>query len=100
MKGIYLTQEGKQGIESKIAQLEKHKFQNPHVPADGIILGTIYQLKEILTSATILPVEESWHQLFAKNMISATYDTKFKEDTLADVFEKEQFQGVIIQPKQ
>jgi hypothetical protein len=33
-------------------------------------------------------------------MISATYDTKFKEDTLADVFEKEQFQGVIIQPKQ
>jgi hypothetical protein len=94
---IYLTKEAKQEIEAKIAELEQ--FSPIDTFEDYTNFGKKQQLKEILSSAIILPVEESWHQLFAKNMISATYNNKFKDDTLADVFEKEQTQGVIIQPK-
>jgi len=91
MKGIYLTEEGKQKIEAEYKRFSKSDQWQDQMRASF--------LEEILKSAIILPVEESWHQLFAKNMISATYIPKFKEDTLADVFEKEQTQGVIIQPK-
>jgi len=99
MKGIFLTQEGKKEIEAKIAELE-YIFEREGELFSSRDSGKYHLYKEILSSATILPVEESWHQLFAKNMISATYNNKFKDDTLADVFEKEQTQGIIIQPKQ
>jgi hypothetical protein len=52
MKGIYLTQEGKQEIEAKIAEIESY---------EGLESGMADTLKEILSSATILPVEESWY---------------------------------------
>jgi hypothetical protein len=61
MNGIYLTQEGKQGIEAKIAELEKlenDEFFDEHLIND--YLSQIRTYKEILSSATILPVEESW----------------------------------------
>jgi hypothetical protein len=51
MKGIYLTPEGKQEIEAKIAEIESY---------EGLESGMADTLKEILSSATILPVEESW----------------------------------------
>jgi hypothetical protein len=95
---VYLTEDGKQQIEDEIQQYKvivSEDDQNAEY-----FEGKINLLEEILSSATIIVVEESWHQLFAKNMISATYNNKFKNDTLADVFEKEQTQGVIIQPKQ
>jgi len=61
MKGIYLTQEGKQEIEAKIAELEKFYMTARKV---GVTMERIdweiQYLKEILSSATILPVEESW----------------------------------------
>jgi hypothetical protein len=53
MKGIYLTQEGKQEIEAKIA-LYEYCTLLPHQ------VGELKIYKEILSSATILPVEESW----------------------------------------
>jgi hypothetical protein len=60
MKGIILTPEGKQEIEAKIAELERDKLiiKDP-ILLNGIIANKIL-LKTILSSATILPVEESW----------------------------------------
>jgi hypothetical protein len=61
MKGIYLTEEGKKEIEAKIAELDKQKYRS--IEFDLVFYGTsgkVLMLKEILSSATILPVEESW----------------------------------------
>jgi hypothetical protein len=63
MKGIYLTQEGKQEIEAKIAELEDYTYATQDLHLEGNIQGHLYCLKEILSSATILPVEESWNNL-------------------------------------
>jgi hypothetical protein len=63
MKGIYLTQEGKQELEAKIAELEGtniHLMKPSHTL--GSLEGRISALKEILSSSTILPVEESWRK--------------------------------------
>jgi tRNA 2-selenouridine synthase SelU len=62
MKGIYLTPEGKQEIETKIAELEekiKHYEVINSKQRRGGALAQIFALQEILTSATILPVEEA-----------------------------------------
>lgn len=85
MNGIYLTQEGKQEIEAKIAELEGiniHLMKPSHTL--GSLEGRISTLKEILSSATILPVEESWGNMpIGVNESELSYP-----------------QGVIIQPKQ
>jgi len=77
MKGIYLSEEGKQEIEAKIAELEKH-IENVIKIADiasdktyGISKTYLEvefktkqnMLKEILSSAIVLPIEESWEKL-------------------------------------
>jgi hypothetical protein len=60
MKGIYLTQEGKQEIETKIKELEIKRDEaakdDDEVYANSCI-GQIFAYYEILSSATILPVE-------------------------------------------
>ena len=63
MKGIYLTKEGKKEIEAKIAELEDYTYATQDLHLEGNIQGHLYCLKEILSSATILPVEESWNNL-------------------------------------
>jgi hypothetical protein len=65
MKGIYLTKEGKKEIEAKIAYLEKwiqaeNDCENPLEYLLGEWKGKNIIYKEILSSAIILPVEESW----------------------------------------
>jgi hypothetical protein len=60
MKAIFITEEGKKAIEDKIAELKK-----PIAHYDGIYVSEaanaeVELLKEILSSATMLPVEESW----------------------------------------
>jgi hypothetical protein len=85
MNGIYLTQEGKQGIEDRIAELEKlenDEFFDEHLIND--YLSQIRTYKEILSLATVLPVEESWGNMpIGVNESELSYP-----------------QGVIIQPKQ
>jgi hypothetical protein len=62
MKGIYLTTEGKKEIEAKIAELEKEIDKNREFASVFFGLsGRIIMLKEILSSATILPVEDNWN---------------------------------------
>jgi hypothetical protein len=89
MIGIYLTQEGKQEIEAKIAELEKlenDEFFDEHLIND--YLSQIRTYKEILYSATILPVEESWRKCGIVNR-------EERESVTSDYPN-----GVIIQPKQ
>ena len=65
MKGIYLTEKSKEEIEAKLAQLEKYKDSDKcNDPRDwSFVSGRQFTLSEILSSATILPVEESWRDL-------------------------------------
>ena len=84
MNGIYLTQEGKQEIEAKIAELEDYTYATQDLHLEGCIKGHLYCLKEILSSATILPVEESWGNCDKNNLL-------FKQVQYPN--------GVIIQPK-
>jgi hypothetical protein len=102
MVGIYLTQEGKQEIEAKIAELEEDRqhwmdntIKNIGNPNYNSLMDSINQakaeqaaflLKEILKSATILPVEESWELADEKS----DYGLSSKEFYP---------NGVIIQPK-
>jgi len=59
MKGIYLTEQSKQEIEAKIAELETIRNESSSDNND-YYLGRLKELEEILSSATILPVEEDW----------------------------------------
>jgi hypothetical protein len=81
MKGIYLTEKGKQEIEAKIAEIESY---------EGLESGMADTLKEILSSATILPVEKSWDdvELYPPDNESQIEKTLRLKN------------GVIIQPKQ
>jgi hypothetical protein len=93
MKGIYLTEEGKKAIEDRIAELEGiniHLMKPSHTL--GSLEGRISTLKEILSSATILPVEESWEDI--------GHDSGAFWSDDADVLESTYPNGVIIQPKQ
>jgi hypothetical protein len=86
MKGIYLTEEGKKEIEAKIAELEQ--FSPIDTFEDYTNFGKKQQLKEILSSATILPVGESW------DTVEFSYDSPLED------LEETYPNGVIIQPKQ
>jgi hypothetical protein len=90
MKGIYLTEDGKKEIEAKIAELkdiiEKYKECKNWMWLDTV--GQLEVYKEILASATILSVEESWSDMQILNNDNLEYvKSKFAN-------------GVIIQPKQ
>jgi hypothetical protein len=59
MNGIYLTEQTKLEIEAKIAGLETTRNESSSDNND-YYLGRLKELKEILSSATVLPVEKSW----------------------------------------
>ena len=61
MKGIYLTEEAKKAIEEKIVELEK-SYSWDEVE-NTMVFSKCETYKEILSSATILPVEESWEHI-------------------------------------
>jgi hypothetical protein len=87
MKGIFLTQEAKQEIEAKMLHIENIFVDDDNTECDKFVLKKEYTLyKEILLSATILPVEESWDNIAHSTTVSF-YESDFP-------------QGVIIQPKQ
>ena len=87
MKGIYLTEEGKQELESQIYALEEYKDSDIcKDPRDwSFVSGKQSILKEILSSA-ILPVEENWDDVFSKTFSQAFITQDYPN-------------GVIIQPK-
>jgi hypothetical protein len=86
MKGIYLTEEGKQEIEAKIAALDEFKqISNSDYEWNELVMEQ-NAYKKILSSAIILPVEESWEDINFN--IFSPYDliTNYPD-------------GIIIQPK-
>jgi hypothetical protein len=99
---IYLTKEGKQEIEAKIAEI-LIEFKSPE-EMDDYTIGSTYSAlgvyRKILSSATILPVEESWedaHIKAGKLMIEHLKETNGKPTKWANPLAFPQ--GVIIQPK-
>jgi hypothetical protein len=89
MNGIYLSEEAKKAIEAKIAELEAKRDgaaeDNDVVYANSCI-GQIFAYYEIISSAIILPVEESWNNCDKNNLL----------------FKQVQYPNgvIIIQPKQ
>lgn len=96
MKGIYLTEEGKKVIEDKIAELEVARREHEKVGIgmfDSIWAAKTRQaidlLREILSLATILPVEENWDDTLTNTEVTdCIYSSKMNYPN-----------GVIIQPK-
>jgi hypothetical protein len=86
MKGIYLTPEGKQELEAKIAELEKEIMNEMNVFIHTATNAELDFYNKILSSATILPVAETWHDIH--------------EEDVANWSEINYSKGVIIQPKQ
>jgi len=86
MNGIYLTEEGKQELMARIARDEELLICQLEADSFYLIKGRILLMKEILSSSTIIPIEESWDKLFPCSWNSIGKD-KIKN-------------GVIIQPKQ
>jgi hypothetical protein len=102
MKGVYLSEDGKKAIEDRVAEIEKSKMILQRAvstdPSFGEIQRTAYTkyctevdtYKEIISSARILPVVESWDDTIP--------DGTPWEDSLYTL-SKEYPKGVIIQPK-
>jgi len=61
MKGIYLTEKAKKEIEAKIIKLEKSNGSDDFEV--GMIFATCETYKQILSLATILPVEDNWDEI-------------------------------------
>ena len=91
MNGIYLTTDGKEAIQYRIDELEKFYMTARKV---GVTMERIdweiQYLKEILSSATILPVYSNWEdvELYPPDNESQNVKTLELKN------------GVIIQPKQ
>jgi hypothetical protein len=106
MKGIYLTEEGKKEIEAKIAELEFKTemipdVDNPKITKSrnpmnwhNLYYGELTIYKEILSSATILPVEESYNDI--QHFETSEHGTVIRKHFLMANYSN----GVIIQPKQ
>jgi len=89
MKGIYLTEQAKQEIEAIIETLEKSNAWDE--TENSMIFAKCELYKDILSSATILPVEESWTK------VGKDTGTMYNDD--ADVLLNVYPNGVVIQPK-
>jgi hypothetical protein len=81
MNGIYITEEGKKELEAQIAELERQLYLKEMYESTWHGLsGKKLVLKEILSTATILPVEDGYNEFYYNS--------------------NEYPQGVIIKPKQ
>jgi hypothetical protein len=89
MKGLYLTEDGKKAIEDKIAEFENYTYATQNIWIEGQNSGMLKILEEIVSSATILPVEESWSEAF-----------RHSDGDYQETIESYYSQGVIIQSKQ
>jgi hypothetical protein len=90
MKGIYLTEDGKKAIEDKIAEFENYTYATQNIWIEGQNSGMLKILEEIVSSATILPVEESWENALTNTEVTdCIYSSKMNYPN-----------GVIIKPKE
>jgi hypothetical protein len=96
MTGIYLTEQAKQEIEAKIVELEEYKDSDACKDSRdwSFVSGKQAIIKEILQSATILPVEESYNNI--QHFESDEYGTVIRKHFLMANYSN----GVIIKTKQ
>ena len=94
MKGIYLTEEGKKEIEAKIAELEKvyPEFLKNQLAGTLANRALVNAYKEILSSATILTVEDNWEQITILDQIDSS--------GTSNLIKIQYPNGVIIKPKE
>jgi hypothetical protein len=95
MKGIYLTEEGKQELESQIYALEEYKDSDIcKDPRDwSFVSGKQAIIKEILSSAIILPVEKSYNDI--QHFETSEHGTIIRKHFLMSNYST----GIIIQPE-
>jgi hypothetical protein len=82
---FYITEETKQEIKDKIAEVKKVQLLDSNPFASSSYWSEISLYEKILSSATILPVEESWIAI-TPSTLAFHYNQKFPN-------------GLIIQPK-
>ena len=91
MKGIYLTEEAKKAIEDKIVELENYTYATQNIWIEGQNSGMLKILEEILSSATILPVEESWENALTNTEVTdCIYSSKMNYPNGVIIKSKEQ----------
>jgi hypothetical protein len=90
---IYITQQKKEELEARISELETIRNESSSDNNDWY-LGRIKVLKEILSEAIVLPVEESWD-----NRFDALYDAA-NESELMYYLSQNLPNGIIIKPKE
>jgi hypothetical protein len=90
---IYITQQKKEELEARISELDTIRNESSSDNNDWY-LGRIKVLKEILSEAIVLPVEESWD-----NRFDALYDAA-NESELMYYLSQNLPNGIIIKPKE
>ena len=95
MRGIYLTEQGKQEIEAELIGIENEviNYAEDDLCDIASIQTRYHTLKEILSSAIILPVQESW-----KSMVEGDDDYEHYIENII-CFPTSYPNGVIIQPE-
>ncbi len=100
IEGIHLTKQAKEEIEAKIMELEKLALDKDE---PSFRMGQKVILLEILSSATILPVEESWDKVHEHCYTDFQNHKKHENEdylcTEEKYFKKSFPHGVIIQPR-
>lgn len=92
---IYITQQKNEEFEARISELETIRNESSSDNNDWY-LGRIKELKEILSEAIVLPVEESWDGYF-----DATINSFIDDDPNASLQTRLKYKdGVIIKPKE
>jgi hypothetical protein len=96
MNGIYLTEQGKEEIEAKIQELKKgFALLGDNEELTKVLFNTTHGIyHRILSSATVLPVEETWELI-----CNSSFVDKISPITINN-FDTAYSNGVIIQPKQ
>jgi hypothetical protein len=82
---IYITQQKKEELEARISELDTIRNESSSDNNDWY-LGRIKVLKEILSEAIVLPVEESWDEFYNNS------DSLYNQEDYPN--------GVIIKPKE
>jgi hypothetical protein len=94
MKGIYLTEEGKKEIEIRIAKINSKLEDLTEEVWENLdkIQAELHVLEEVLSSATILPVEDNWDEIRLLDIIDSSGTGNLTKAKYPN--------GVIIKPKE
>lgn len=93
MDGIYITQEQKEELEAKITHFRNLLNNSEDDDNELYYTGIVHGLEFIIDSGIVLPVEESWDNIFNKQLQNVVNNIK------EPVLETKYPNGVIIKQK-